>query len=471
MQIIGRKEEIRLLESLKTRDRSDFVAVFGRRRVGKTFLIRTVFEGQFHFYATGMANANARTQLANFHAAFGRQHKEMSDLPIPANWFAAFQQLIAYLEDQPEGKKIVFLDELPWMDTPNAGFVSALEHFWNSWASARRDILLIVCGSAASWMIHSLLMNTGGLYNRVTHRIKLEPFPLSDTEAYFLARGAVYNRYQIVQLYMVLGGIPYYLEQVDVGKSTLQNINELCFSAIGFMRQEFQYLFASLFKKSERHLAIVEALAQKNKGMEREELLKRSKLANGGNTTKVLRELEESNFIRKYQGFGNRSKHAVYQLSDFYTHFFLKFIKESDGLDDYVWGADVPAFHAWSGYAFEQVCLQHVPQIKRSLQIGNVITRSSAWMGEHDGQKVQIDLLIDRRDGVINLFEIKFANEPFVVSKAYATNLRNKIAVFKAATKTRKAVFLTLLTTYGLHPNEHSGGLVQNEVLMDALFG
>lgn len=469
-KIIGRAAELQLLTGLITRDRSDFVAVFGRRRVGKTFLVRTAFNGQFSFQLTGLANAKLKQQLANFHAALLREKAPDYDLPIATDWFGAFQQLIRHLEGLTAPKKIVFLDELPWMDTPQSGFISALEHFWNSWASARSDVLLIVCGSAASWMIHSLLMNTGGLYNRVTHRIKLEPFTLAECEAYFRERGGAYNRYQLVQLYMVFGGIPFYLEQVDTGKSALQNINDRCFAPGGFMRAEFMYLFASLFKKSERHLAVVETLAQKTKGMERAELLQKSKLPNGGNATKVLRELEESNFIRKYNGFGKSSKNAVYQLTDFYTLFFLKFIRPSDTLDNYVWGADVPEFTAWSGYAFEQVCLQHVQQIKKALQIGSVITRSAAWSGSDGQRKAQIDLVIDRRDGVINVFEIKFSTGTFTLSKAYAAELRDKISLFKEVTGTRKAVFLTMITTYGLTRTGVEGALVQNELTMDVLF-
>ena len=469
-KLIGRQEELKLLESLKKRNRSDFVAIFGRRRVGKTFLIRTAYEGQFCFQLTGLAKGDLQEQLTNFHTALVRADKTGRDIPIARTWFSAFQQLITYVENLPEGRKIIFLDELPWMDTPQSGFITALEHFWNSWASGRSDILLVVCGSAASWMIHSLLMNTGGLYNRVTHRIKLEPFTLAECEAYFADKGAAFNRYQLIQLYMVLGGIPFYLEQVDVGKSALQNINALCFAPNGFMRTEFQYLFASLFKQSDRHLAVVDALAQKAKGLERGDLLKKAKLSNGGNATKLLRELEESNFIRKYKAFGNREKNAVYQLSDFYTFFYLKFIRKSDSLDDYVWGADVPEFTAWSGYAFEQICLHHAPQIKKALNIGGVVTRSSAWLGSDGTRKAQIDLVIDRRDGVINLCEMKFSLNTFTITKAYATELREKIGLFKESTKTRKAVYLTMITTYGLTGNNPEMGLVQNELTMDILF-
>lgn len=349
-KFVGRLSELRLLRSLKDRERSDFVAVFGRRRVGKTFLIRMAFEWKFDFQVTGLANVGIKRQLENFHSTLLNAPSAHSDYSMPKDWFEAFRQLEAHLEGLPSGKKVVFLDELPWMDAPKSDFISALEHFWNAWASARSDILLVVCGSASSWMIHRLLRNTGGLYNRVTHRIKLEPFTLAECETFFAERGGAFNRYQLAQLYMVLGGIPFYLEQVDTGKSSLQNINDLCFSPNGFLRTEFSYLFASLFKNADRHIAIVESLAQKTKGMERDELIKKSKLSNGGNTTKALLELEESGFIRKYQAFDKQSKNSLYQLADFYTLFYLKFIRPSSTLDNYVWGADVPEFTAWSGF-------------------------------------------------------------------------------------------------------------------------
>ncbi|MCS7036099.1 MAG: ATP-binding protein [Saprospiraceae bacterium] len=468
---IGRHKELQILRALWKRERSDFVAIFGRRRVGKTFLVREAFYGQFDFQVTGLANTTTRRQLENFHAALLSAASARQDYPMPQDWFEAFRQLADHLGGLPAGrKKVVFIDELPWMDTPKSEFISALEHFWNAWASARADILLVVCGSASSWMIHRLLMNTGGLYNRVTSRIKLEPFTLAECEAYFTARGAAFNRYQIIQLYMVLGGIPFYLEQVDVSKSALQNINDLCFAANGFLRSEFSYLFASLFKHSERHVAIVEVLAQKTKGMVREEIIRKAGLPNGGNTTKALLELEESGFIRKYQAFDRRSKEALYQLADFYTLFYLKFIQPSSHLDNYVWSADAPAFNAWSGYAFEQVCLQHVEQIKKALGVSGVITRSSAWTGADGDRKAQVDLVIDRRDGVINLCEIKFSTGLFSIDKRYAEELREKVALFKRITGTKKAVFLTFITTFGLASTPHTGGLVQSALTMDALF-
>ncbi len=470
--IAGRKEELALLKSLEQSDESSFVAVYGRRRVGKTYLVRHVFEGKFSFYLTGIANVGLMPQLANFYAALVRYFPDYEDKVMPDNWFQVFQLLIKALEESDHAHKILFFDELPWLDEPNAHFISALEHFWNSWASARHDVILIVCGSAASWMINNLINNKGGLHNRITHRIHLDPFTLSECETYLRQKGAAYSRYQMVQLYMVMGGIPFYLKAVETGKSATQNINDLCFSKKGLLRKEFENLYASLFKNADKYIKIIEALALKSKGMERLELLKHAQLSDGGSATKILRELEESSFITKYPAFGKNNRYVLYQLSDFYSLFYLKFIKNSSDLDQDYWlnAIDNPEIRAWSGYAFEQVCLYHLPQIKQALGIAGVQTRSSAWIGEANGQKAQIDLVIDRRDQVINLCEMKFSLSTYEIDKRYADELRSKISVFKSATKTQKAIFLTLITSFGLQQNSHSMDLVQNDLSLDVLF-
>ncbi|MCB9342004.1 MAG: ATP-binding protein [Lewinellaceae bacterium] len=472
-KIIGRQKEAALLQSLLTLDRSAFVAIYGRRRVGKTFLIRSVYEGQFTFQVTGIANVGLSNQLTNFHAALVRHFPHMEDKPVAGDWFWSFQNLISALESLPkEGKKVLFLDELPWLDSPNSMFVSSIEHFWNSWASARSDIVLVVCGSAASWMLNQLINNTGGLYNRITHRIRLEPFTLAECEAFFRAKSPGYDRYQLLQLYMVFGGIPFYLEAINPGRSASQNINDLCFTQRGSLRSEFEKLYASLFKKSEKHIAVVEALAQKSKGMERQALLKAAGLPDGGNSTLILNELEESNFIRRYNTFGKLKNKPLYQLSDFYSLFYLRFIKNNSPYDEGFWlhGLDKPEVRAWSGYAFEQVCLCHLQQIKHGLGIGSVQTQSSAWLGSTGAEKAQIDLVIDRRDQVVNLCEMKFSIKAFTIDKAYADELRQKIGLFKEITKTPKAAWLTFITTFGLTQNTHSQSLVHQALTMDALF-
>jgi uncharacterized protein len=470
--LIGRQEELQLLKGLKQTEKPAFVAIYGRRRVGKTYLVRQAFEKKFNFYFTGTANVNTRQQLSNFHASLVKQFHAAERFSPAKDWFEAFQQLSDALELQPTGKKIVFLDELPWLDTPKSGFVPALEYFWNSWGSANTDLLLVVCGSAASWMINNLINHHGGLHNRVTQKLQLEPFTLAECEAFFKARGAAFDRYQIIQLYMVTGGIPFYLDQIDKGLTATQNIDRLCFEKNGLLRTEFDNLYASLFKKADKHISIIEILSKKNKGMSREELVKKSRIPNGGSLTRMLQELEESGFIRRYKTFGNNVRNHQYQISDFYSSFYLRFIKISDVEDKNSWldRLDSPDVRAWSGYAFEQVCRAHLTQIKTALGIGSVQTSTSTWQGSDGDAQAQIDLVIDRRDHAINVCEMKFSVKNFVIDKNYAEELRRKVGVFKTVTDTKKSVFLTFITTYGLSNNEYSGSLVQKSLTMDSLF-
>ncbi len=467
---VGRKKERSLLEGLKTHYKSAFVAVYGRRRIGKTYLIRTAFEHAFTFQATGIARATLSSQLANFHAAMLQYFPVLEGKPTPKNWFSAFLLLARQLEKDTSEKKIIFLDELPWFDTPRSGFISALEHFWNSFASARKDILLITCGSAASWMVNNLINNHGGLHNRVTHRIRLLPFSLAECEAYFHMRGMHFSRYQIAQIYMVMGGVPFYLEQLKKGYSVSQNIDKLCFTKDGFLNQEFNNLYPSLFRNAEKHLLVVEALAKKAMGMTRAELLSATKIADGGGLSQVLKELEESSFLRRYRGFGKRQQDALYQLTDFYSLFFLRYIRSNTGVDGenfWIQNIDNPSVRSWSGYAFELVCLNHTKAIRKALGIAGVATQTAAWRGKD----AQIDLVIDRRDQVINLCEMKFSIEAYTITKAYDATLRHKLSAFREETQTNKALFLCMITTFGLKENEYSHSSIENSLCLDDLFG
>lgn len=410
-------------------------------------------------------------QLTNFHVALQKDYPVAENKPA-TDWFTAFQQLTAYIQNVKDKRKIIFFDELPWFDTHGSGFIQTLEHFWNSWVSTRNDIILIVCGSAASWMFNKLINNKVWLYNRVTKRMKIVPFTLNECELFLLSKNSVLDRYQIIQLYMVFGGIPFYWDEVLPGKSATQNINDICFSENGLLRNEFVNLFRSLFNNYQKHENIINALAQKAKGLTREEIIDLTALPNAGSTTRVMLELEESGFIRKYVPFGKKYRNSLYQLVDFYSLFYLRFLKDSQPMDHNNWltYVDSPKYRSWSGYAFEQLCLNHFPQIKQALGISGVQTSVSSWRSMSHEQGAQIDLVIDRRDQVINLCEMEYSINPFTINKKYAQVLRNKIGVFKQETATRKSVFMTMITTFGLKTDSISAGLVQNDLTMDVLF-
>jgi uncharacterized protein len=472
VSLIGRKPEKERLERLLKSPKSEFLAIFGRRRVGKTFLVREFFQQKFDFYTTGLARGKTTQQLAGFSIALQQYFGE--NTPMPKNWLEAFNQLGKSLEKSATGeKKVIFIDEMPWFDTPRSDFMTGLEFFWNSWASARKDILLIVCGSAASWMINNLIRNTGGLYNRVTERIKLEPFNLYETALFLQNRQIDLDRYQILQLYMVTGGIPFYLEQVQGGQSAMQQIERICFHNNGLLRSEFSYVFSSLFKKADKHEKILKTIFERGGALTRDELIRHTGLSTGGTFSRVLNELEESGFISTLPLWEGKKYNLSYFISDFYTLFYFKFIERSGKYTDNMWmnKLDSPDYRAWSGLAFERICLLHITQIKKALGISGITSEAFAWQHRSgDATKgAQIDLVVDRRDRVINLFEIKFTVHPIVISKEMDADLRHKISVFKTVTGTSKSVFLTLLSTFGVTENAYSGNL-HTQLSMEVLF-
>lgn len=472
-KFIARTEELAILKRVDQSTQSEFVAVYGRRRVGKTFLIRHYYRNRIAFQLTALAHTSTtENQLLNFHLVLDELPGVAKAAAPPENWLYAFHRLKGYLANLKIDKKVIFIDELPWLDTDESHFIQALENFWNGWASARDDIILIVCGSAASWMINNLINNHGGLHNRITERIHLQPFNLKETEELLKLKNPAIDRYQIIQLYMVMGGIPFYLNNVKGNESAAQNIDRLCFSQTGLLRLEFNNLYLALFKNAEQHIKIVRALATKAKGLTRNELIKLTKLSNGGGTTKTLEELEQSGFIRKYTPFQKRKKSSVYQLVDFYTLFYLRFIEPSNPLDENTWinAIDHPQYRIWSGYAYEQICFYHIQAIKKALGIGGVQTSIYSWRSHKKENNVQIDLIIDRRDRVINICEIKFTLDTYSITKEYAAKLRNKLSVFRTETGTKSAVWLTFITTYGLQNFVYWGGLVQHDLTMDIFF-
>jgi len=470
--IIGRNKERQNLSKLLKSKKSEFVAVYGRRRVGKTFLIKEFFDYTFDFYMSGLANADTKQQLFNFDMEMTKQSNLYYESPS-GNWLVAFQRLIAHLETVSQsGKKIIFIDELPWLDTHGTDFMIGLEHFWNTWATNRKDIILIVCGSAASWMINELINHTGGLHNRVTQRMKIEPFSLKESEEMLLSKNCVFDRYQTIQLYMCMGGMPYYLDAIESGMSATQNIQELFFGPSAKLKNEFFNLYRSLFKKHETYEKIVETLATKTSGMLRNEIIKKSGLKSGGTLTKVLNDLEESGFIASYIALDTKHKNTIYRLSDYYTSFYFNFISQSKAKinNEWIHLMDHPSHRAWQGFTFEQICLDHIIPIKKALGIDGILSNNASWIGNTEQKSAQIDLLIDRRDHVINICECKFSLDTFSINKSYADNLRSKISVFKEVSQTKKAVHLTMITTYGVSNNQYKGMLVQNEITMDDLF-
>ena len=474
--LIGRLEEKEILENALQSSKAEMVSVIGRRRVGKTFLVKSVYENKLDFDITGIQRATRREQLRNFMMQIAKYSGGIFPITEPKDWLEAFYLLSKFLELKPktEGQKqIVFLDELPWLATHKSGFLKGFDWFWNSWA-VNQSIVVIVCGSAASWMIKNLVQDKGGLHNRITKRIYLKPFDLWETEQFFKAKNINFDRYQLLHLYMAVGGVPHYLDEITGGKSAAQNIDALCFSENGLLWDEFPKLYAALFENSEAHVHVIRALARKHKGLTRSEIVQDIPLSEGGGVSTVMEELAHSGFISIYQPFGKKKKESLYRLTDEFSLFYLQFMENNRLGGANIWQqmSKTQAYISWAGYAFENICLKHLEQIKKKLGISGVYATAASYFKKGvDGEDgTQIDLLIDRNDHVINVCEIKFYNAEVTIDKATAMNYRNKIATFKEATQTRKQVFLTMITTFGVKQNTHSLGLVDASLTMDDLF-
>lgn len=474
-KITGRAKEIKLLKKIERSQEPELLAIYGRRRVGKTYLIRNGFSKPLDFEFSGSHHATLKQHLESFGRALG---KAMGGIPLatPTSWLQAFAMLEDYLSPLvKKNRTIIFFDEFPWINTPRSGFLPAFENFWNTWASRQNRLVVVICGSAAAWMIKHVVRNRGGLHNRVSRRIRLLPFNLSETESFLKQRKVNLDRYQLIQLYMALGGIPQYLKEIEPGESTAQAIDRLYFDKDGLLKEEFNSLYRSLFNDADNHMNIIRALAKTAKGLTRKEIITACKLSSGGYATQILDELTESGFISLFVPFGNRSNDSIYKLSDEYSLFYLQFIAKNrapQAAGAWIKMADKPAWKTWSGYAFESICLKHIDQLKQALGISGMHTTTAAWRhrGAKDDTGAQIDLLIDRQDHCINVCEIKFSVQPFVITKPYAEALKQKLAIFKTNTKTRKTLFLTLISTFGISNAKQYPGLVQQALTMDDLF-
>lgn len=475
--IIGRRNEIDELLRIYNRHQAQLVAVYGRRRVGKTYLIRELFKDKFSFYHTGVSPIEFEgkdlltVQLSAFHSSLVRYGYDNDT--IPKTWMEAFDQLTNLLSVKvSEGRKAVFIDEMPWMDAPSSGFITAFEHFWNGWAAGQDDIMLIVCGSATSWIQDNLINSYGGLYDRVNSEIQLSPFTLNETEQMMRMQGVTLSRYDILQLYMTTGGIPMYLSYVEPGLSLAQIIDKLFFVKKGKLKEEFDRLFNSIYSKPDKYKSVIRFLSKKHIGYSREEIAKGTDIPLNGLLTKMLRSLEVSDFIECYKPFENDKRHLCYRLTDPFCKFFLTQV-EGKHREEHFWqnNENLPALTPWRGQAFEDACLKHIEQIKGALNVAGVASENSAWtlQGTESQKGMQIDLIIYRKDRVVNLCEMKFVKDEFMVKSDYEEVLRGRVSWMAEHVSKRHNVQMTLVTTFGLKYGMYSGAF-QKVVTLDSLF-
>lgn len=472
MKIIARKKEMAELERLYSSGRSEFVIIYGRRRIGKTFLVNHLFGDRITLGYVGARNQPQKMQLQRFATQLGEASGSMY-APLLASWEEAFMALRKLIELKPHNeRKLIFFDEMPWIDTPRSSFVAALEYFWNGWAAQRDDIMFVACGSATSWMVDKLVKNRGGLHNRITAQIYLRPFSLGECEEMLHANGCLWDRYTITQCYMALGGVPFYLTLLNGQESLAQNLDRLFFAKNARMSGEFEELFNALFPKADKYIAVIKVLAGHREGMIRADIISATAIE-GGELSKILENLRRCDFIEVYSRYKSSVRNALYRICDPYVLFYFKFISGNHSKDERFWSNNIGSrqVSAWQGFSFETVCMQHLPQIKLKLGIAGIATTSCSWrkIGSSTEQGAQIDLLIDRADRVINVCEMKFSETPYSITKEYEEKLRTKMAVFRQEMKATKTLLLTMVTTFGVMQGLHSG-IVHNEVVMDDLF-
>ena len=484
--ILGRQEETQTLKTFLNSKQPQFMAIYGRRRVGKTYLVRSYFSTQknlIFFDATGSKNTPMTEQIANFTDRIGEVFYHSAKLVQKQNWQATFKVLSEALTHIPKDKKIVlFFDEFPWMATKNSRLLQTLDYFWNQYWSKDNRIKLVICGSSASWIIDKIINNKGGLHNRITHSMLLEPFSLKTTQEFLVGQGFRINHRQLTELYMVTGGVPYYLAKFQKGLSVAQNIEQIAFKKNAFLLNEFDNLFSSLFEKEDIYIDIIRFISQNKTGVSQKKLFSTLKeLSKGGQALKKLAALEDAGFIKSFIPHFNTKRGVHYRLIDEFTIFYLQWIEPikktllSHGVQPHYWESEMKtqAWAAWTGYAFEAICYKHIREIYAALHLSPASLPSTWRYVPEQGDTArgaQIDLLFDRPDNAITLCEIKYTNKPFVIDKTYAESLERKMAVFKEQTKTKKQLFTTLISANGLHENSHSKELIDSVITLDDLF-
>ena len=462
MQLVGREKEQKELIRLKESSQAEFVVLYGRRRVGKTFLVRSFFDDKFSFYCTGIAKGSRKQQLENF----GKMLSKYSGKNfLLKDWFEAFEALKIIISTSRQKRKVVFLDEVPWMDTQKSEFKQALDLFWNGWAMMQSSLLFIICGSAASWMVKNVINDKGGLHNRLTCKLHLSPFSLKDTKSYLHTQGFRWTDEMIANCYMVLGGIPYYLHLLDKSLSLAQNIDRLFFEDSALLYDEFSNLYSSLFKKADDYIKIITQLSKKKSGYTRMELIKLLKQKTGGGFTRRLEELEQCGFIRKY--LPTSGKTYIYQLVDFFTLFYLQFGRAKEAFDNNMWLhiQTSSKYSTWLGLSFERLCFAHIPQIQRALGISGVATRTYAMLTS----SAQIDMVIERADDIINLCEMKYTAGTYALTKEEAKKLQNRIHELSGMFP-KKSIIPVLITDCQAKKNEYYNQFIYNNITLKDFF-
>lgn len=473
-KMIGRAEQTKMMKNALRLKKSSFIAITGRRRVGKTYIVRELFADNFCLTVTGIQNATMQTQINNFVQKITEYSGSSPFVGTIKNWQEVFILLKTYLKSLPKNKKqVIFIDELPWISNPKSGFIQLLAHLWNDYLSHEKHFVLVVCGSATSWITQKIINDKGGFHNRVNIPIHLQPFTLAETKLFLKSKNISFTDSGIAEIYMTFGGLPYYLEQINKGESPMKAIERLCFEETGILKYEYNNLYKALFENWENHEAIVAALALHQKGLTRDAIIQKTKIAAGGNFTRTINDLVVTGFVVEYTPFGKKKRGSIYKLVDEFSVFYHRFMKGNEKKEASLWQtiAASQKYKIWKGLAFESLCLKHINEIKKALGIQNVYTETSSFsrIGAVENNGFQIDLIIDRKDATINLCECKFYESNFEISKKYAQEIKMRKAGFIEFSKTKKMVLNTFIANETIVENEHSLEVVDNFIHLSEL--
>ncbi len=473
-KMIGRTAQTKIMLNALRLKKSSFIAVTGRRRVGKTYIIRELYAQHFCFSVTGIQEANLQTQINNFVQKIAEYSGAFPIIGTITNWQDVFILLKNYLKTLPKNKKqVLFIDELPWISNAKSGFIQLLAHLWNDYLSQEKHFVLVVCGSATSWITQKIINDKGGFHNRVNIPIHLQPFTLAETKQFLKSKNIQFTTTGIAEIYMTFGGLPYYLEQLTKGESPTKAIERLCFEETGILKYEYNNLYKALFENWENHEAIVAVLALSHKGLTREEIIQKAKISAGGNFTRTINDLVVTGFVVEYTPFGKKKRGSIYKLIDEFSVFYHRFMKGNEKKDASIWQtiAASQRYKIWKGYAFETLCLKHINEIKKALGIQNVYTETSSFsrIGAEENNGFQIDLIIDRKDATINLCECKFYESNFEISKKYAQEIKLRKVGFIETSKTKKMILNTFIANEEIIENEYSLEVVDNFINVSEL--
>lgn len=476
--IIGRKRELESLEKCFSSKEAQFVTVYGRRRVGKTFLIREFFKGKrcYFFHATGIQGGNMAAQLEKFSHALSKTFHGGARMAVPRNWSEALQAL-QYEIERVEGKVVIFLDELPWMATRRSRLLQEIDYYWNNIWAGMSTIILVLCGSSSSWIVRKIIKGKGGFYKRTTLKLPIQPFSLSETREFLRHKKIRLNEKNIVSLYMSLGGVPYYLNLVESQKTSQKNIQRLFFDDNSPLMDEFNTLFDSLFYTPGPYKDIVREIAHHQEGLTWSEIeAKVGSSSRGGSLTDRLENLCFSGYLTKYRQWRD-SGEDFYKVTDEFCLFYLRWVEPHEGgtfdSDYWLYQASKPAYYSWSGYAFESVCRKHIHKILRALDIRsgapmNPWRHASRSWSDDDG--AQVDLVVEQLDGAITLIEIKYTDKIFSIDKRYAQDLERKIRVFHDTTGVKEEIFLAMVSANGVRKNVYAKELLSGVATLEDLF-